>query len=145
MTPPTSDAGTAAGNTPMEWLRLYDRWRILPLMVVLAGLAVMVALAYMTETQLERYPIVTVDAVAVDPAELLRGSYVDLAVDLPTQSQSGETERQVVRFFAAEDDARTIEGALRRQKVKLEARLDPDNRLHPLAVITPDGRRFDTR
>ncbi len=143
MTPATPDAGTAAGNTPVEWLRLYDRWRILPLMVVIAGLAVMVALAYLTEARWEDYPIVTLDAVAVDPAELLRGSYVDLAVELPTES--GETERQVVRFFAAEEDARTIEGALRRQEVKLEARLSPNNELRPLAVITPDGRRFDTR
>ena len=104
MAPATPDAGTAAGNTPVAWLRLYDRWRILPLMVVLAGLAVMVALAYLTEARWEDYPIVTLDAVAVDPAELLRGSYVDLAVELPTQS--GDTERQVVRFFAAEEDAR---------------------------------------
>ena len=141
--PAAPDAGTAAGNAPTDWLRLYDRWRIVPLLVVLAGFAVMVALAYLTEAQLERYPIVTVDAVAVDPAELLRGSYVDLAVELPTQT--GDTERQVVRFFAAEEDARTIEGALRRQEVKLEARLSPNNELHPLAVITPDGRRFDTR
>ena len=112
-------------------------------MVVLAGLAVMVALAYLTEARWEDYPIVTLDAVAVDPAELLRGAYVDLAVELPTQS--GDTERQVVRFFAAEEDARTIEGALSRQEVKLEARLAPNNELRPLAVITPDGRRFDTR
>ena len=62
-------AAPDAGNAPMEWLRLYDRWRILPLMVVLVGLAVMVTLAYLTEARLERYPIVTVDAVAVDPAE----------------------------------------------------------------------------
>ena len=143
MTPATPDVGTAAGNTPVAWLRLYDRWRILPLMVVLAGLAVMVALAYLTEARWEDYPIVTLDAVAVDPAELLRGAYVDLAVELPTQS--GDTERQVVRFFAAEEDARTIEGALSRQEVKLEARLSPNNELRPLAVITPDGRRFDTR
>ena len=143
MTPATLEAGTAAGNTPVAWLRLYDRWRILPLMVVLAGLAVMVALAYLTEARWEDYPIVTLDAVAVDPAELLRGAYVDLAVELPTQS--GDTERQVVRFFAAEEDARTIEGALSRQEVKLEARLAPNNELRPLAVITPDGRRFDTR
>ena len=143
MTPATPEAGTAAGNTPVAWLRRYDRWRILPLMVVLAGLAVMVALAYLTEARWEDYPIVTLDAVAVDPAELLRGSYVDLAVELPTQS--GDTGRQVVRFFAAEEDARTIEGALSRQEVKLEARLSPNNELRPLAVITPDGRRFDTR
>ena len=141
--PAARDAGTAAGNTPVVWLRRYDRWRILPLMVVLAGLAVMVALAYLTEARWEDYPIVTLDAVAVDPAELLRGAYVDLAVELPTQS--GDTERQVVRFFAAEEDARTIEGALSRQEVKLEARLSPSNELRPLAVITPDGRRFDTR
>ena len=143
MTPAAPEAGTAAGNTPVAWLRLYDRWRILPLMVVLAGLAVMVALAYLTEARWEDHPIVTLDAVAVDPAELLRGSYVDLAVELPTRS--GDTERQVVRFFAAEEDARTIEGALSRQEVKLEARLAPSNELRPLAVITPDGRRFDTR
>ena len=130
MTTATPDAGTAAGNTPMvAWLRLYDRWRILPLMVVLAGLAVMVALASLTEARWEDYPIVTLDAVAVDPAELLRGAYVDLAVELPTQS--GDTERQVVRFFAAEEDARTIEGALSRQEVKLEARLSPNNELRP--------------
>ena len=140
--PVAPDAGTASGNAPTDWLRLHDRWRVFPLIVVLAGFSVMVTLAYMTEARLERYPIVTVDAVAVDPSELLRGSYVDLRVELPTQS--GGTERQVVRFFAAEEDARTIEGALRRQKVKLEARLEPDNRLRPLAVITPDGRRFGT-
>ena len=141
--PPAPDAGAAAGNAPVAWLRQHDRWRIVPLLVVLVGFAVMVTLAALTGARLARYRIVTVDAVAVDPAELLRGSYVDLAVELPTQS--GDTERQVVRFFAAEEDARTIEGALRQQNVKLEARLEPDNRLRPLAVITPDGRRFDTR
>ncbi len=143
MTPATPDAGMAAGNAPTDWLRQYDRWRIVPLIVVLAGFAVMVALAYLADTRWERYPIVTLDAVAVDPAELLRGSYVDLAVELPTES--GGTEDVTVRFFAAEEDARTIEGVLSRQKVKLEARLAPGNRLRPLAVITPDGRRFGTR
>ncbi len=137
------DAGAAPANAPTAGSWLPDRWQIVPLIVVLAGFAVMAALGYIADARWEQYPIVTLDAVAVDPSEPLRGSYVALAVELP--AQSGGTELVEVRFFAAEEDARTIEGALRRQKVKLEARLDPDNRLHPLAVITPDGRRFDTR
>ena len=65
--PPVPDAGAATGNALTAWLRQHDRWRIVPLLVVLVGFAVMVTLAYSTEARLARYPIVTVDAVAVDP------------------------------------------------------------------------------
>lgn len=137
------DDGAAPNSAPTAGLWSYGRSGIAPLMVIVAGFAVMVALGFIADARWEVYPIVTLDAEAVDPSELLRGSYVDLAVELP--AESGGTDREVVRFFAAEEDARTIEGALRRQKVKLEARLSPDNALRPLAVITPDGQRFDTR
>jgi hypothetical protein len=125
------------------------RWYVqfvLPGLVVAAGLATLVTLGSIADVRWEQHPIVTLEARAVDPSELLRGSYVDLEVTMPPGSES---QRKRVRFLAAEDDARMIEGVLRGrqrgQQVQLEARLSPSEELRPIAVITPDGRRFPTR
>ena len=126
----------------MGGLWAFSRSRLAPLIVVLAGFAVLLVLAFIADREWEQYPIVTLEAEAVDPTELLRGSYVDLAVELKTES--GIIQRRV-RFFASEGDARAIEGGLRGRKVKLEARRSPGDDLRPMAVIIPDGRRFSTR
>ena len=70
--PAARDAGTAAGNTPVAWLRLYDRWRILPLMVVLAGLAVLPARTWLTQRQSMADARTELEQVEADVADLSR-------------------------------------------------------------------------
>ena len=111
----------------------------LPAVVVAVGLALLIGVGAVADDEWKRYPIVLIRVAAYDPSELLRGSYVDLRLTGPTRPPGSPSS---VRFLAAEDDAKIIEGALRGQTVILHARRAPDGRLRPLAIVTLDGRRF---
>ena len=88
----------------------------------------------------DRYPIQRFEHVEpIDPGELLRGSYVTLRI----VDSHGLARR--VRFLAAEQDALAIERAMWRDSVALEARVAPDGSIRPVAVITADGVRYETR
>ena len=133
--PPAPNAGPGSRS---RWL-----WRSAsPAVVVAVGLAVLIGLGAVADDEWKRYPIVVIEVAAFDPSELLRGSYVDLRLTGPTRPPGSPRS---VRFLAAEDDAKIIEGALRGQTVILHARRAPDGRLRPLAIVTPDGRRFVSR
>jgi hypothetical protein len=133
--PPAPDAGRRSRS---RWLSR----SALPAVVFAVGLAVLIGLGAVADDEWKRYPIVVIQVAAYDPSELLRGAYVDLRLTGPTRPPRSPNS---VRFLAAEDDARTIEGALRGQSVILQARRAPDGRLRPVAIITPDGRRFVSR
>ena len=105
-------------------------------------MALLIGLGAVADDEWRFYPIVVIEVAAFDPSELLRGSYVDLRLTGPARPPGGPSS---VRFLAAEDDAKIIEGALRGQTVTLHARRAPDGRLRPLAIVTPDGRRFVSR
>lgn len=147
------DNGPTAGSQPAEAPRpwYWSGRYVGQLLVIVAGFVLLVVLGRIANARWDQYPIVELVAEAYDPSELLRGAYVDLRVQMPRGEQPATPETKRVRFLAAEDDAKAIEGVLRGergqrgQKVTLEARLAPDGRLRPLAVITPDDRRFPTR
>ena len=119
---------------------------ILPLLIVVAGVALLVAVGQADAGRWSAYPLVTFEKVrAYDPVEPLRGAYVDLYIGDQNVRQPGARRVSIVRFLAAEADAKAIEGVLRGGTVTLEARRAPDGRLRPVAVITADGRRFEAR
>ncbi len=137
-----------ADGRPRGFIRDRRLLGILPLLVVLAGIALLVAVGQADAGRWNTYPLVTFENVrAYDPVEPLRGAYVDLFIGVGDQNvrQPGARRVSVVRFLAAEADAKTIEGVLRGGTVTLEARRAPDGRLRAVAVITADGRRFEAR
>ncbi len=114
---------------------------MLPLVIVLGGIGLLVAIGQASESEWSGYPIQEFEAKPVDPTEPLRGAYVDLWINDPSQSE----RRTTVRFLASQDDARQIEASLREGPVKVEVRRAPDGRMRAVAVVTADGRRFETR
>ena len=108
---------------------------------MLAGIGLVIAVGQVSESEWSTYPIQEFEATPVDPIEPLRGAYVDLLIDDPSKPDG----RTTVRFLAPEDEARQIEAALRDGPVKVEVRRAPDGRMRAVAVVTADGRRFDTR
>jgi hypothetical protein len=133
--PPATDAGPGSRSRRLSRSAL-------PAVVVAVGLALLIGLGAGADAEWNRYPIVEIEVAAYDPSELLRGSYVELRLTGPTSPPGSPSS---VRFLAAEEDAKIIEGALRGQSVILQARRAPDGRLRPLAIITPDGRSFVSR
>ncbi|MCY4107655.1 MAG: hypothetical protein OXG11_01340 [Chloroflexi bacterium] len=114
---------------------------LIPPIMVLVGIGVVIAMGQASESEWSAYPIQEFEATPVDPIEPLRGAYVDLLIDDPSEPDGHTT----VRFLAPEDDARQIEAALRDGPVKVEVRRAPDGRMRAVAVVTADGRRFETR
>ena len=113
----------------------------IPPIIVLAGIGLVIAVGQVSESEWSTYPIQEFEATPVDPIEPLRGAYVDLLIDDPSQPD----DRTTVRFLAPEDEAREIEAALRDGPVKVEVRRAPGGRMRAVAVTTADGRRFETR
>ncbi len=135
---PKAVAGLAA---PIQraWLKRINV--LAPPIIVLVGIGLVVGVGQISRSEWSGYPIQQFDATPVDPAEPLRGPYVDLSINDPSQPD----RRTTVRFLAPQDDARQIEAALRAGPVKVEVRRAPDGRMRAVAVVTADGRRFETR
>ncbi len=132
----------AAGLAPLIQRLLLGKLGVaIPPIVVLAGIGLVIAVGQVSESEWSTYPIQEFEATPVDPIEPLRGAYVDLLIDDPSKPDG----RTTVRFLAPEDEARQIEAALRDGPVKVEVRRAPDGRMRAVAVVTADGRRFDTR
>ena len=112
----------------------------IPSIIVLLGIALIIGVGLAGESRWNDYPKIELIASPVDPTELLRGAYVDLWVDDPETNQG-----TVVRFLAPEDEAREIELAVRSGAVIVEVRRAPDGKMRAVAVVTADGRRFETR
>ena len=137
-----NDPAAPSGPT-LRLQRTWSRWLrvLLPLVIVLAGIGIIVGIGQASQSEWSGYPIEEFDATPVDPTEPLRGAYVDLYINDPSLPD----RRTTVRFLAPQDEARQIEAALREGPVKVEVRRAPDGRMRAVAVVTADGRRFETR